>query len=268
MQFAINYSPQTESLRTAGHVVVDRYKCPAWPDLIATASQSRPTYVHAPLSTKELSAVTWDSLNALLDATDTPYLNLHLEAGPAEFPEIPVSSQEPAHARQIIHHFVDAVRQVAQRSGGRRVIVENVIYRGPQGKSHYLAVDPAVITTVILETGCGLLLDTAHAAVTAAYLGVRPQDYLLGFPTDALCEWHVTGARPIDGRLRDHLQLSDADWTLTEWAAERVRLGDWPKPWALALEYGGIGPTFEWRSDPAVIVHDAPRLHRLVEGLR
>ncbi len=268
MQFAVNYSPQTEALRSNGQVQLDRYKCPDWPDLIQTAREHVPVYVHAPLNAGRLAEVSWTALLELLEATETPYINLHLEARPADFPAVPIDSREPAHARRIIDHLVDGVRQVQAHAGGRRVIVENVIYRGPGGKALYLAVDPTVIRTVVRETGCGLLLDTAHARVTASYLGLTPQEYLAGFPTDALCEWHVTGAQEHDGRLRDHLPMSDADWALTEWAAEQIHCGTWSEPWVLALEYGGIGPIFAWRSEASVLAHDAPRLYRLVERLR
>ena len=48
---------------------------------------------------------------------------------------------------------------------------------------------------------------------------------------------------------------------------DRIRWGDWAHPWVLACEYGGIGPMFEWRSDPAVIAADIPLLYALTHSI-
>lgn len=35
----------------------------------------------------------------------------------------------------------------------------------------------------------------------------------------------------------------------------------------LAFEYGGVGPKFEWRSDPQVIEEQATRLYQLSKDI-
>jgi hypothetical protein len=60
--------------------------------------------------------------------------------------------------------------------------------------------------------------------------------------------------------------MTDPDWALFEWALAKIQSGAWPTPWVVACEYGGIGPIFDWRSDPAVIAHDIPRMVELVRA--
>ena len=49
MKLAVNYSTATAGLLAGGEVAFDYFKCPAWPDLIATAEALRPVNVHFPL---------------------------------------------------------------------------------------------------------------------------------------------------------------------------------------------------------------------------
>jgi hypothetical protein len=37
IQLAVNYSTATADLLRSGQIRFDRFKCPAWPDLVATA---------------------------------------------------------------------------------------------------------------------------------------------------------------------------------------------------------------------------------------
>jgi hypothetical protein len=49
MEFALNYSRAAEELLCAGKIRVDRFKCPAWQDLVTTVQQLHTVYVHFPL---------------------------------------------------------------------------------------------------------------------------------------------------------------------------------------------------------------------------
>ncbi len=48
-KIAVHYSQASSVLFAGGHIVVDRFKCPAWPDLIATMQGQHVAYVHFPL---------------------------------------------------------------------------------------------------------------------------------------------------------------------------------------------------------------------------
>ena len=56
------------------------------------------------------------------------------------------------------------------------------------------------------------------------------------------------------------LPLTAVDWTIMAWVAERVADGDWGRPWAVALEYGGEGPIWQAITDEKVLAEQVPRL--------
>ena len=89
-------------------------------------------------------------------------------------------------------------------------------------------------------------------------------DYLDALPVGRLRELHVTGIHYRNDKLTDHLAFTDDDWEALEGVLERIRSGAWRRPETVAFEYGGIGPAFAWRSDPAVLAEQLPRLHELV----
>lgn len=268
MLLAVNYSPQAENLRRSGIIDVDIYKCPDWPDLISEAESARPVYVHFPLIAGCLSSIgtDWATLERLARETSTPFINVHLVAEAGQFPHIPVDSTSPAHLDEVTAYFLREVGIVAERFGAEKVIVENVIYRGPEGKVLLAAVASQVLARVTEESGCGLLLDLAHASISARHLGVGAQNYIAALPVNRLRELHVTGTRFDGQRWRDHLAMDEHDWALLDWAGAQISTGTWNRPWVAAFEYGGIGPIFEWRSDPAVIAEQIPRLRQTISG--
>lgn len=268
MRFAVNYSPQAEALLQAGTIQVDLWKCPDWPGLLAQAGRSRPVYVHFPLNlgAGEMASHDWGEVERWRQETGTPYVNLHLIAKAGDVARVLVDSREADDLDRVAAHLVREVAPVVDRFGPEAVIVENVIYRGGGFPVLYGAVAPEVITRVVRETGCGLLLDTAHAQVTAKYLGIDPRAYLAALPGDALRELHVTGTAHDGERWRDHLALSEEDFDLVEWVVGQIEAGEWARPWVTAFEYGGIGPKFEWRSEERVLAEQAPRLCRLLTG--
>jgi hypothetical protein len=89
--------------------------------------------------------------------------------------------------------------------------------------------------------------------------------YMSKLPVERLCELHFTGLHKFNGHLQDHLEVLEDDWPVLEWVLEQIHISDWANPWMLALEYGGVGKKFAWRSDPDVIATDIPRLHSLIK---
>ncbi len=275
MKLAINYSPQAEALAAQGTIDLDLFKCPpVWdpvmpshaPDLLARAEAARPIYLHFPLHAGNNSLLTtdWGRIEKALTQTGTPFVNVHLQAHSRDFPDMPPDTTKPTHVRRILDALVQDVALVTARFGPERVIVENVVYRGADGKVLLPCVDPGVICRVVEETGGGFLLDLAHARLTCLALGLDVQEYVARLPVARLRELHVTGAQPRDGRLRDSMAMGAEDWALIEWAMERIGDGAWEKPWATAFEYGGVGPGFEWRSEASVIAEQLPWLEGLM----
>lgn len=268
MNLGLNYSPQAAELLRSGRIVIERFKCPPWPEVVAAARQECPAYLHFALNTGDgsLDDADWQAIEAGCAETDTPYINLHLIATTEQFPQIPPGSHAPAHLDAVADAFLKEVSRVTARLGPERVIVENVVYRGAEGPVLYAGTAPEVIRHVVEETGCGLLLDSAHARMTCLALGGNPQEYIARLPVERLREWHITGIQPVgpDGRLRDSMPMGDDDWSLVAWCMAQVESGRWPQPWIASLEYGGVGPKFEWRSETDELEAQVPRLRQLL----
>ena len=268
MDFAVNYSPQAAALLRAGALDVDCFKCPDWPDLIAEARALRPVYVHFPLNAGNGStaATDWAQVDQLLATTGTRFVNLHIVPRLRDFPD---AASEADLAEQVFAAVMADLDRAIRRYGRERVIVENAPFRRDRRVEDFApcSVEPDFFHRVIEAAGCGLLLDVAHARISALTMGVDEQAYLDAMPLHALRELHFAGIQPVDGELTDHTAFTAADWASAERVADRLRSGVWPLPEVVALEYGGIGPMFAWRSESAVIAADVPRLYHLLHGL-
>ncbi len=266
MEFAINYSHAAARLLAEERIQIDRFKTPDWPYLIAEASGYCAVAVHFNLfaGRGDTQDSDWEQVERLLEVTGTPYVNLHLEPRGVDFPGMPVDTTDPTQTEAVYARMLEDARVVTRRFGAERVIVENVFYRGAAGKAMRPAVEPEVISRLLEETGCGLLLDISHARISAHHLGMDPYEYMSRLPIERVREVHFTGLHNLDGKLVDHLEVLEGDWPVLAWALEQIRSGDWSHPWLLAFEYGGVGEQFEWRSDPRVMAEQVPRLYEMV----
>jgi hypothetical protein len=109
-----------------------------------------------------------------------------------------------------------------------------------------------------------LLLDLAHARITADTLSMNVKDYIQSLPLDRLAEMHVTGVKRYAGVLTDHFGLSTEDWDLFDWAIQNIHHGNWRQPEIVAFEYGGAGNVFIWRTDNRILQEQVPRLYEAV----
>ena len=295
MEFAVNYSQAAAELLKAGEIQVDRLKCPAWSDLVAAAQAEHPIYVHFPLRVgagvgDALDSDTgepadWEKFEALIAQTDARQVNLHLMPFVDDHPSIPIDSIEAAHVEMLTECAIKDARAVVERFGPERVIVENIPFFGDWGL--LIAALPQVISQVIEETGCGLLLDLAHARLAARYLGISAFEYVDALPTERIREVHITGIQRIDeswvelarqagvaeeviqdfaGKVMDHLPMMEADWEFFAWAMEQINSGAWARPWVVTFEYGGLSDLFEATTDKDVLADQIPRLHTLIAG--
>lgn len=272
MDLSVNYSPQAAALVHGGRVALDRWKCSDWPALIAGAQATGlPHYVHFDLHAGpgNLDAGDLERVDAACAETATPYVNLHVSVRRVDYPGMPVDSRAPADVDAVLARTARDIRVVAARFGPERVIIENLPYRGSGGARLRLGQDAGFLRRLCAETGCGFLLDVAHARTAARSLGLDERAYLASLPVDRLHELHVSGLlRGEDGEVRDeHMALDADDWALLGWCLDQIWQGHWARPWLLALEYGGIGPRADWRSDPAVLADQLPRLRALIRDL-
>ncbi|MBA2364669.1 MAG: DUF692 family protein [Chloroflexia bacterium] len=271
MDVAVNYSPQAAALLTAGLLGFDRWKCAPWPELISGARRtSLPHYLHFDLQAglRTSDKVDLDEVSNLAAGSSTPYVNLHLAPLRVDFPGVSIESDESedsAYCTEVLERTKADIAMVSDRFGLERVIVENLPYRGPDGARLRIGAEAWFMHRVCEEAGCGFLLDVAHARTAAFHLGVGEREYLSSLPVHRLRELHVSGVdRDERGRLREHMPLSEVDWKLLTWCCEEIRQGRWARPWVVALEYGGIGPLMEWRSEASVLTAQIPNLVALV----
>ncbi|MBA3869345.1 MAG: DUF692 family protein [Anaerolineae bacterium] len=269
MKLAINYSPQTADLLASKRVEFDLYKTTEWPDMIAVAEKQRPAYVHFPLMAgrHNIDKVGPARIQELLDTTATPYVNTHLAPHAKDFNMVFTSTDE-RYIEPLVEAMMQDIHRLIELFGRDRIILENANY-DPNYQMPTLIIRPEIITRVVEESGCGLLLDLAHARMSAVYLGIDTQEYVSRLPLSALRELHVAGTRYVaeQERLVDHFPMTDEDWALTEWALDNIHSGAWPEPKIVGLEYGGTGVFFGANSDVDVLVHDIPRLRELVLGV-
>ncbi len=298
MQFAVNYSPQAAELVHNGQVTIDRFKCPAWPDLINSIPANDPIYVHFPLrvglgigdaeDTETHQIVDWRKMEKLLEQTGTPYVNVHLGIQPSDYPDWPVTpTADAAFSDMLIENAIRDLEAVVRRFGADKVMAEN----DHAGMGYYRreTIEPEFISRVIEETGCGFLLDLSHARLAARSLGEDAHAYINRLPVKRLREVHVTGIQMYDdtwqskvsgaglhpdplqwysGHLIDHLPMTDLDWDFVGRSIENIHTGQWHTPWIVSFEYGGVGALWQALTDQTALHQQIPRLYDLVHPVK
>jgi len=292
MDLAVNYSAAMADLVARGLAEVDRYKCPAWPDLVSKITGDVPLYVHCPLrvgagtgtpiDTEKNTSPDWGAMEAMLIATDTPWFSAHMGPQPDDHPDLSGATWDTQVA-VITEALIRDIQGMTDRFGPDRVVGENIFeYHGMHLRP---AVLPEVLCDVVEATGCGLLLDLSHARLAARDLGVDPKAYIEALPLSHLREIHVTGIQRFDGRwvemleraafpeedidryrgeLIDHLPMVDGDWDFLAWVLDRIRSGAWPEPEIIAYEYGGVGREFEAMTVQSELAAQVPRMYAMV----
>lgn len=166
-----------------------------------------------------------------LVATRAPWLSVHLGYSAVE-----VHFGRWNEARSPVLGRDELFASVCDNLSGLRsaldvpLIVENLDYNASGAYEHVC--EPDFIAAAVERTGVGLLLDLAHARVSAASLGIPIDDYLAALPLDRVVQLHVSGPRWEDGVLRDaHEPLQEEDYELLREVLRRTR------PRAVTLEY-------------------------------
>lgn len=271
MYFALNYSPQAADLVLSGQIEIDLFKTPPWEWMVTEAAAICPVSVHFELraGSGKLAQTNWDEIERFLKTTNTRYVNAHLDAKIKDF-SVDFENLAPAQRQELVTEaLIQDVTPLVNHFGPRMILVENAPYRGPeQSRKCRESSLPEVFHAVMHATGCGLLLDLAHARITAAALGIEPADYIAALPSKQIKELHISGIHEwTAGRLQDHLELLPEDWEWLDWALTQVQSGTWPATEMLAFEYGGTGPFFAEHSDQQVVAEQVPRMVAKVRSL-
>ena len=205
-----------------------------------------------------LPEATIERLQGWVRLTGTPWTSQHiaygvadadLESAPRPWPPSAGLSRETALA-----NIVRNARALAEALPVP-LLLENIpLY---PNVAHRHVCEPELVTEVLAQTGCGLLLDLAHARVTASVLGVDVHAYLEALPLERVVELHLSGPRSVgslpperrqrvwenartvadewtfsdDCLLDVHDTLQEEDYALLAWVLARCQ------PQALSLEY-------------------------------
>ena len=105
MIFAINYSKQAARLVAEGKIRIDRFKCPNWPDMILEARRQCQVAVHFDIKTYQdsLDDVSCADVLRVMEQTDTPFVNIHLQATSNDLPASTAEAWERADLA--LEHF-------------------------------------------------------------------------------------------------------------------------------------------------------------------
>jgi uncharacterized protein (UPF0276 family) len=169
---------------------------------------------------------------ARLRRTTSPWLSAHLGFSAADvyFEGCMRARSQPLGRDALLAAVVANVRALADAIPVP-LILENLDYN-PTGAYEHIC-EPAFIAATLEATGAGMLLDLAHARVSAAALGLSIEAYLAMLPLDRVRQLHVSSPRPRgDGTLADvHEALIAEDYLLIADLLRRCR------PAVLTLEY-------------------------------
>jgi len=167
-----------------------------------------------------------------LEQSRSPWYSLHLgfSVEEVDFYDEAMQGISPLQPRNLVLGFcIDRLRQLKALLPVA-ILIENLDYNPTQAYEYVC--EPGFIQTVLKETDTGLLLDLAHAQVTAHAFGVSVWDYISQLPLDKVRQIHLNRPGWREGRLVDaHLALETEDYTLLEQILTNCH------PWAVTLEY-------------------------------
>lgn len=130
------------------------------------------------------------------------------------------------------------------------VRLENLNYFPTPDDAYALVCEPEFIKDVVEATDAELLLDVAHARISAANFGVPMTAYLAGLPLQRASEVHLSACRVINGEWQDaHEPPGPEEWHVLSWLLERA-----------PIRY----VTIEYYRDPQVLVEAYRHLARLL----
>jgi uncharacterized protein len=171
-------------------------------------------------------------VNSYLRATESPWVSLHITTWLPGMVwlimkkgwHIPLPNP-----KQVTKRYIRQVNRIT-RSTRVPVLLENMEPLPLDGYDFESRTD--LIQEVINATGCGFLLDIAHARVSASVLNLDIYDYLNRLPLDKVMQIHISGPRLQNGRLVDaHDTLQQIDYELLEYVFTKTH------PSVVTLEY-------------------------------
>jgi uncharacterized protein len=203
-----------------------------------------------------------ERLQGWIKNSQTPYLSVHLDVQPED-----LTHPTPGAALERIAENAQALRQAT----GLEVLLENVAHYAWSERPRFVT-DPTWIKAALEISESGLLLDIAHARVSAQQRGECTEAYMAALPLTGVQEIHTSAPRMEQDGLRDrHLGMEQADFDWLEWVLTQT-----PNVQTITLEYGGIPdvghtrtgqPIRIPRNDSSVLLENLAKLDTLRKRL-
>lgn len=244
-KLAVNASQALFSAMDKEDLPIDFIKVPTVPypknlEQIDAARRHRPLLLHLHQPGilhfgADASFFDAETVSELLRRTLSPTLSTHVEVEIQSTGETG-SGNHDAIAREPSRERLAAQILTVKASVDVPLLLENTVFY-PWRRTPRWAAEPGFLHELIEQTDCGLLLDVAHARVTAWHFGIDVKELMSSLPLSRATELHVAGPRLVPGDgLRDwHCRLEEEDYELTRWVLDRAPVK------VVTLEYGGVG---------------------------
>lgn len=163
---------------------------------------------------------------AMLDLAQSPWLSTGIGASaePQAHRDGPYREADPEQLQSretVVENIVKHGQRLAEWAGVP-LLLENFNYH-PTNAYEYIC-EPELFSSLIDQIGCAVLLDLAHARISAHNMGWSdPRDYLRALPLDKMREVHVT--RPGwegNQRVDLHQPLQADDFELLGWVLDHA----------------------------------------------
>lgn len=262
---AANCSYELVSLMKSEPAIVDAVKVsefnkPEYITLYRELRQKKPLVLHGLGHNTDLGTGRFDksldrqALELAVSVASPSYISVHL----LHWIGLESVSVSPIKLLERLARDVELIREIT----GLPVVFENsTLETGRPGVdlNAPFASDAGFIGEALAATGTQLLLDLAHAQITAWHLGEPAASYVRRLPLHLTREIHMSGPALVNGELRDrHVEVQDDGFILL-----REILPATPAE-VVSLEYGGLGPLFEGRSPAAVLRRQLLRLRNIL----
>ena len=181
----------------------------------------------------------------------SPWYSLHLgfSVEEVDFYDEAMQGLSPLQPRELILERCIARLKQLKALLPVPILIENLDYNPTQAYEYVCDTD--FIQQVLAETYTWLLLDLAHARVTAQAFGIPVEDYIAKLPLEKVRQIHLNPPGWREGRLVDaHLTLEEEDFQLFEQILHNSQ------PWAVTLEYN---------HDPENILSQIKRLREILK---
>ncbi len=259
MLLGCNYSKELIELLQENIVDVDYIKLGLYDiynEALEVSLSLRPVLLHGlgfneRATMKNIKDVDWKYVNDSIKKFKSPHYGFHLASCIQDWDKDVTEEKIIEYMSETTKAWIDNIKVP--------FLVENMPYSSVDIKEFGimdLCVKPHIIKKICDETNAHLLLDIAHAKVTARNSGEDIYSYLEKLPLNRVKEVHIVGTHEIEGiELRDyHLEMEEEDFEVLQWVLSKC------SPDIVTLEYGGPGELYSWRSDKKALKNQLIKL--------